>query len=224
MVDIRSLDDEAADIFAAAYTRGITSIADVRDHANWTSATEQTLKCMADQLTGQSLLPEPIVERPPWASAAVIGSLAKSAAFSASRTGERRGNGQVTATVAQAVRPLLEKLAVREYLQDLVNVELSPEVVLSALVYDSPGAYLKLHLDTRSFGDVIALLCLDRDTFTPGADASATVTVSADTISHTVLTPGECLVMDGPCTPHGRSPLGPDERVTLLLMAYRVQP
>lgn len=78
---------------------------------------------------------------------------------------------------------------------------------------------LDFHLDDFRFGEINLMLCL-RHEMPESGDPSATVFIGKDSYETHVLQPGEFLIFDGCFAPHGRTPLGPGEEVTLLALAF----
>jgi hypothetical protein len=78
-------------------------------------------------------------------------------------------------------------------------------------------------VDKFGFGEVNLILCLKHDRLAAAPTVSTTVFIGTDGYLECDLVPGDCVVFDGALTPHGRTPLGAGERVTLASFGFRTR-
>ncbi|MER7753189.1 hypothetical protein [Kitasatospora sp. NPDC097643] len=83
------------------------------------------------------------------------------------------------------------------------------------------GQFLDFHVDESGFGEANLILCLEHARPTGEPRVSTTVFINADGHLECDLGVGDCVVFDGALTPHGRTPLGAGERVTLISFGFR---
>lgn len=196
-----------SDAFARAWNRAFRSRLQVRDYTTWSHTEVGALVHISGQLHPRSLLAEPIRVRPHWSTPSIIGALRSNAHRSLSEIGHEGDNGKIDAFVSKAVRPLLDRLAVKEDLEARSGLKLSDEPTLQYATYRHAGAHIDLHLDTANYGDLTAILCLDYQWCNPESEPSATLLFTPEGLQTVALQPGELLVFDGSTTPHARTPL-----------------
>ena len=219
MLTIRDLNGKAADYFAQAWSDAARHIADVSALNELDKAGDLALRALAGKLATATLMRQPLLDTPSWATSSVVEALATNAGASIQRTGQRQPSGKKNAFVGRKVRPLLQKLRVREYVESVAGHSLEPNPSLHYATYDRPGSFVQFHVDTRSYGDITVLLCLGyRDVENSGQ--SATTFVTADGIKQFKLASGQALTFDGTCSIHGRTPVEAGEEITLLIASY----
>ena len=223
MTKFTELKGDAADRFSGGWTVGLRNIADIAKIDAWTASQKDALTTIACQLSDISLVPDPLLRRPAWATKSIVGALAANSRRSLDLTGYQDPTGKKNASVAQAAGSLLRKLSAISYVEAETGLKLDHEnVPMWYITYETPGAGLGLHLDTREFGDINMLLCLDRVDERTSEDASATTLVTRSGVRRYAFVPGECLIFDGACTPHGRTPVISGEKVSLMAVGFTV--
>jgi len=222
MLNMRPRHGDAAKDQAETWTRDLREIADIADFPNWSDETKQTLIAKANELSASAVLQKVLFDKPDWASPAVIEALLTNSKISLKITGYEEATGLKNAAVPSVADSLIEKLGVRTYVEGLTGLKLLRRTAMWYVIYDVPGASLGLHIDTRNFGDVAMLLCLDRVDAHGLDGASATTFVTTDGIEQYIFQKGECLLFDGVCTPHARTPVREGERVVLLVVGFSV--
>ncbi|WP_051055321.1 MULTISPECIES: tetratricopeptide repeat protein [Kitasatospora] len=85
------------------------------------------------------------------------------------------------------------------------------------------GQSLDFHVDEAGFGEANLIICLARTRRTGTAKASTTVFISAAGHLECDLAAGSGVVFDGALTPHGRTPLGAGESITLISLGFRAR-
>ncbi|AUG78656.1 hypothetical protein CFP65_3879 [Kitasatospora sp. MMS16-BH015] len=85
------------------------------------------------------------------------------------------------------------------------------------------GQSLDFHVDEAGFGEANLIICLARTRPTEADRASTTVFISAAGYLECDLGAGSGVVFDGALTPHGRTPLGAGESITLISLGFRAR-
>jgi hypothetical protein len=85
------------------------------------------------------------------------------------------------------------------------------------------GQFLDFHVDEAGFGDANLIICLRHTRSPEVARASTTVFISAGGYLQYRLGVGCGVVFDGALTPHGRTPLGAGESITLVSLGFRAR-
>ncbi|MFK0191331.1 tetratricopeptide repeat protein [Kitasatospora sp. NPDC090308] len=85
------------------------------------------------------------------------------------------------------------------------------------------GQSLDFHLDEAGFGEANLIICLQRTRPTQADKASTTVFISTAGYLECDLGAGSSVVFDGALTPHGRTPLGVGESITLISLGFRAR-
>jgi hypothetical protein len=223
MTTFRDLESTAAHRYTLAFSQAVASVADVREFERWDDATKQALVRMAGTVRPRSLIPEPLLLKPEWATPRVVGALKANALDSQSKSGYQEAGGQGHAPAGRTVSSLLAKLQVDKYVEAQIGIAVEPTYAVSYLLYNTSEAHLWMHLDFRTHSDVNLLLCLDRIDRPGNVNSSSTVAATADAIVSYPFSPGECLIFDGICTPHGRTPVQEGEQIILLAIGLSVK-
>ncbi len=91
------------------------------------------------------------------------------------------------------------------------------------IAYVEEGQFLDFHVDDFGFGEANLILCLKHERPTGAPRVSTTVFIHADGFLECDLAAGDCVVFDGALTPHGRTPLGAGESITLVSFGFRAR-
>ncbi|MFD0566026.1 tetratricopeptide repeat protein [Kitasatospora saccharophila] len=85
------------------------------------------------------------------------------------------------------------------------------------------GQSLDFHLDEAGFGEANLIICLQHTRPIDAGRASTTAFISAAGYLECDLAAGSGVVFDGALTPHGRTPLGAGESITLISLGFRAR-
>ena len=161
-----------------------------------------------------------MIDQPVWADTNLIAALAADCAASIAERGTQR-KGKTNASVSdQLISRLLDEVDVVSYVAEARGLKLTSGSSAAYIAYDDPPAALQLHFDRPSFGDISMLLRIKAAAPTSGAPGSATIIVTEDGYQEYRLGVGECLIIDGVSTLHGRTPLSDGEMVQLLSLGF----
>ncbi|MFE6745090.1 tetratricopeptide repeat protein [Kitasatospora purpeofusca] len=129
-------------------------------------------------------------------------------------------NGKRNAAVGDAANHFAEQVDLAAVVARSTGMEVEQPHTAVYIGY-TEGQFLDFHLDEPGFGEASLILCLRHERPTGALRVSATVFINADGYLACALAPGDCVVFDGALTPHGRTPLGPRESVTLVSFGFR---
>lgn len=157
---IDNLTGAVADLFARAWTVALKDEFDARSFGSWTERRRATFAAVGRELAPIALA-RPQRLSPGWATDGVVGALAKNAEMALSAEAHRHDHGKLDAYVSREVRPLLDEIGVREWLESIVGLDLSENgIQLQYAQYDDEGSYIHAHLDTANYGRITMILCL----------------------------------------------------------------
>ncbi|MFF1872593.1 hypothetical protein [Kitasatospora herbaricolor] len=215
---IRNARGESADLFAGTWNKVLRDFAKVSSLPGVGSPGETCLRAVAALMAPSLLVPEPVRVRPPWASAPQVSALRDEAKMMLRESGYINNN-----KMNSACGPVAERLAyavdLAAYVAEVVGVKVKQPHAANYIGYWEAGQSLEIHLDSMKFSDINILLCVDRESSREG-QGSSTVFVTPAGFKSEYCTPGEALIFDGTCLPHGRTPIGDGETVTLINFGF----
>ncbi|MFD7827315.1 tetratricopeptide repeat protein [Kitasatospora sp. NPDC059803] len=132
-------------------------------------------------------------------------------------------NGKWNAAVGDAANRFVGQVDLAAVVTESTGLEVEQPHNGVYIAYLEEGQFLDFHVDEFGFGEANLILCLKHERSAATPTVSATVFIGADGYRACDLAAGECVVFDGAITPHGRTPLGAGERVTLISFGFRAR-
>ncbi|MFF2659588.1 tetratricopeptide repeat protein [Kitasatospora sp. NPDC058032] len=129
-------------------------------------------------------------------------------------------NGKWNAPVGDVANRFAAQVDLAAVVARSTGLEVEPPHTGVYIGYEE-GQFLDFHLDESGFGEANLILCLKRARVTGAPTVSTTVFINANGYLECDLGEGDCVVFDGALTPHGRTPLGAGESVTLVSFGFR---
>ncbi|MFJ2777007.1 hypothetical protein [Kitasatospora sp. NPDC087315] len=132
-------------------------------------------------------------------------------------------NGKWNAAVGDAANRFTGQVDLAAVVAESTGLEVEQPHNGVYIAYLEEGQFLDFHVDEFGFGEANLILCLKHERPATAPTVSTTVFIGADGYRACDLAAGECVVFDGAITPHGRTPLGAGERVTLISFGFRAR-
>ncbi|MBV8996222.1 MAG: hypothetical protein JO287_21535 [Pseudonocardiales bacterium] len=219
MRDPRELSVEAADLYVTAITRAIRSMTDVGDLPAAGTPLFELLTMFATEARQSTALKNPVVDQPRWADADFIAALAADCAVSVAERGTKR-KGKTNAPVSdQLISRLLGEIDVVNYMAEATGLKLTGGSSAAYIAYDDPPAALQLHFDRPGLA-ISVCCCASKRPHQPQGVGKRNNTCHRGWLREYRLGVGECLIIDGVSTLHGRTPLSDGEMVQLLSLGF----
>ncbi|MER7580362.1 hypothetical protein [Kitasatospora sp. NPDC097691] len=130
-------------------------------------------------------------------------------------------NGKWNAPVGVAANRFAAQIDLAAVVAGSTGLDVEQPHTAVYIAYREEGQFLDFHVDESGFGEANLILCLEHVRPTGAPRASTTVFIDANGYLECDLDVGDCVVFDGALTPHGRTPLGAGESVTLISFGFR---
>ncbi|WP_031066954.1 tetratricopeptide repeat protein [Streptomyces sp. NRRL WC-3742] len=132
-------------------------------------------------------------------------------------------NGKWNAAAGEAAEHFAGQIDLASVVARSTGLDVEQPHTAVYIAYTEEGQFLNFHLDELGFGEANLILCLRHEYPSGAPQVSTTVFIAADGYLECGLEAGDCVVFDGALTPHGRTPLGAGERVTLISFGFRAR-
>jgi hypothetical protein len=178
------------------------------------TAEETVLRLVAAHFATALRVPEPLIETPAWLNEAARGAL-----LSEAREVRHRAidlPGQRLAHGGRLGQGICLSPALRGWIEEVCGLAVAAEMRSAYLYYEAEGDYCPVHVDVPPGFELSVLALLEHESPEPPREPSTTFFLTPDGIRRIPLRPGEAMVFHAGAVLHGRTPLGPGERVTLL--------
>ncbi|WP_327681790.1 tetratricopeptide repeat protein [Kitasatospora sp. NBC_00458] len=133
-----------------------------------------------------------------------------------------RHNGKRNAAVGEAASRFVTQVDLAALVAQSTRLDVEPPHTGVYIGY-TEGQSLDFHVDEAGLGEANLIICLARTRRAGTAKASTTVFISAAGYLECDLAVGSGAVFDGALTPHGRTPLGTGEGITLISLGFRAR-
>ncbi|MEU3721417.1 tetratricopeptide repeat protein [Streptomyces sp. NPDC031705] len=132
-------------------------------------------------------------------------------------------NGKWNAAVGDAANHFANEADLAAVVARHTGLEVEQPHTGVYIAYLDQGQFLDFHLDEVGFGEANLILCLTHERATTAPTGSCTIFITPEGYRACDLAPGDGVVFDGSFTPHGRTPLGAGESVTLVSFGFRAR-
>ncbi|MGW5349504.1 tetratricopeptide repeat protein [Streptomyces sp. NPDC004031] len=191
----------------------------VGDPARWHEGASSVQEAVRSLVVHQRVQPQHLRDQP--FAAELVAAMAAEAEKALSADGYRH-NGKRNAAVGEAANNFTAQIDLAAMVARSTGLDVEQPHTGVYIGY-TEGQFLDFHVDEAGFGDANLIVCL-RHTRRPGAaPASTTVFINADGYLAYDLGVGCGVVFDGARTPHGRTPLGAGESITLISLGFRAR-
>ncbi|MCX4783338.1 tetratricopeptide repeat protein [Streptomyces sp. NBC_01264] len=205
--------------WSKGWTAWLQSHATARTPARWEEEFPALREAVHGLTTHQRVRPRHLRDQP--FPAELLAAMAEEAEKALSGGGYLH-NGKWNAAVSEAAGRFAGQVDLAAVVAQSTGLEVEQPHTGVYVAYLEEGQFLDFHVDEFGFGEANLIVCLQHERPTAGG-VSCTVFINADGYLKCDLAPGEGVVFDGALTPHGRTPLGPGERVILVSFGFRAR-
>ncbi|MFI0941133.1 tetratricopeptide repeat protein [Streptomyces sp. NPDC021020] len=191
----------------------------VADPARWHEGASSIQKAVRSLAVHQRVQPRHLQDQP--FAAELVAAMASEADKALLSDGYRH-NGKRNAAVGEAANHFAAQVDLAALMARSTGLDVEQPHTGVYIGY-TEGQFLDFHVDEAGFGDANLIICLGHTRGPEAAQASTTVFISAGGYLTYDLGVGCGVVFDGALTPHGRTPLGAGESITLISLGFRAR-
>ncbi|MGW4378460.1 tetratricopeptide repeat protein [Kitasatospora sp. NPDC004531] len=207
--------------WSAGWTAWLRSRTTARTPARWVEDFPGLRDAVRELAAHQRVHPRLLRDRP--FAAEPIAAMAQEADDALATAGYLH-NGKWNAPVGDAATRFATRVDLAAVVARATGLEVEQPHAGVYLAYRDNGQFLDFHVDEFGFGEINLILCLTHERPTAAVAApSSTVFITADGHLEHDLAAGDGVVFDGALTPHGRTPVGIGESVTLIGFGFRTR-
>lgn len=201
------------------WTAWLQAHTSVGDPALWDEGSPSVQDAVRSLVVHQRVQPLYLRDQP--FAADLVAAMAAEAERALSADGYRH-NGKRNAAAGEAANHFTAQVDLAAMVARSTGLEVEQPHTGVYIGY-AAGQFLDFHVDEAGFGDANLIICLRHTRRPEAARVSTTIFIGATGYLEYDLGMGCGVVFDGALTPHGRTPLGAGESVTLISLGFRAR-